>query len=125
MNLTPNQALADASKRLRGRPGRPSSSRGDNRGDNDQLRQRQAAVVAALFADRPQAKLALAPPERPGITARRLYSRRQAAAYLSASVDTVDRLADRGQLPRLRLPGSRLVRFDIADLEQIVLASRP
>jgi excisionase family DNA binding protein len=67
----------------------------------------------------------LAPLERPGITGPRLFSRRQAAAYLSVSIDQIDRWASRGVLPRLRLPGApRLVRFDRMDLDNLVESLR-
>jgi excisionase family DNA binding protein len=81
--------------------------------------------VADLLAHGAQAPIAFVPPNRPGITLRRLYSRRQAAEYLGCSTDSVDRMVERGQLERLRLPGSRLVRFDVRDLDQLVAAARP
>jgi excisionase family DNA binding protein len=114
---------------LRRRPGRPrkhplETLSSDKPGDSGRRQERQAAVVAELLAHGPQAKLTFAPPERPGITARRLYSRRQAAEYLGCSIDTVDRLAASGELPRLYLPGSRLLRFDLLDLELIVAEAR-
>jgi hypothetical protein len=117
--------LAAASRRLRKPVGRPRKHPiGDSAGDRWEAQRRQAVIVAEILGDRAQAPLALAPPERPGITARRLYSRRQAALYLSCSVDTVDRLVARRLLPKLYLPHSRLVRFDLTDLERIVVMAK-
>jgi hypothetical protein len=39
-------------------------------------------------------------------------------------VDTLDRLVTRGRLQRLYLPGTRLIRFDVADLDRLVEESR-
>jgi excisionase family DNA binding protein len=113
--------LEAASRRLRKPAGRP---RKDSPGDSQPERPAQPFDLTSILGDRAPATLALAPTERPGITARRLYSRRQAADYLSCSVDTVDRLVARGLLPKLYLPHSRLVRFDFKDLEHIVAMAK-
>jgi excisionase family DNA binding protein len=113
--------LEAASRRLRKPAGRP---RKDSSGDSQPERPRQPVDLTRILGDRSPATLALAPPERPRITARRLYSRRQAAEYLSCSTDTVDRLVARGLLPKLYLPHSRLVRFDLTDLERIVAMAK-
>jgi hypothetical protein len=117
--------LEAASRRLRKPAGRPRKHPvGDSVGDRFDRQRAQALIVAEILADGARVPLALAPPERPGITARRLYSRRQAALYLSCSVDTVDRLVARRLLPKLHLPHSRLVRFDLTDLEHIVAMAK-
>ena len=122
---TSSLPLAAASQRLRRRPGRPRTGPGgDSRGDRPGAGLPEVSVLAAIWPHGAQAKLAFAPSNRPGITARRLYSRDQAAVYLGCSTDTIDRMVSRGQLERLRLPGSRLVRFDVIDLDRLIAASR-
>jgi hypothetical protein len=117
--------LEAASRRLRKPAGRPRKvAQCDSSGDSQPERLRQPVDLTRILGDRAPATLALAPPERPGITARRLYSRRQAALYLSCSTDTIDRLVGRRLLPKLYLPQSRLVRFDLTDLERIVAMAK-
>ncbi|GAA4482339.1 hypothetical protein GCM10023094_32070 [Rhodococcus olei] len=63
----------------------------------------------------PQVKLARPP--------RRLASLKDAAAYQSCSVNTVERQVDNGDLPAYRLPGSRLVRVDLNELDALLDAA--
>jgi hypothetical protein len=50
----------------------------------------------------------------------RLLDRSGAAQYLGVSVDIVDKLARRGAVRRLVLPGTRCVRFDLRDLDRFI-----
>jgi excisionase family DNA binding protein len=115
--------LATASQRLRGRPGRPRTKPcGDNPGDNRELARTQVRVPPARPAARPQDSPSWAP------AGPRLVTRQQAAAYLSLSLDIIDRLTQQGELRRVQLTlGDRPVRrvlFDRADLDRLVELSR-
>ena len=50
----------------------------------------------------------------------RLVDRSGAAEYLGVSVDIVDKLARRGAVRRLVLPGTRCVRFDLRELDRFI-----
>lgn len=59
--------------------------------------------------------------EAPTVTSgERLLTRAQVAERLGVSERTVDRLADRGELPRQRIVGTRLVRFSEADVRALL-----
>ncbi|GEM_PF-3112981 len=57
---------------------------------------------------------AAATPERP----RRYASKRQAAQYIGASIDTLERMIERGELKVYRL-GQRVVRIDLNELDAL------
>jgi len=99
---------------LRRRSGRPlKAGAGDNPGDN------RPAPAAQLCANttlrQPGAEAHVAPVLPP-----RLLDRAGAAAYLSISVDLLDRLSRQGRLRRRLLPPTRCIRYDIRDLDRFV-----
>ena len=115
--------LANASQRLRGRPGRPRTKpRGDNPGDSHEPARTQMRVPPARPAARTQDSPSCAPPGP------RLLTRQQAADYLNLSPDMLDRLTQQGELPRVQLLlGNRNVRkvlYDRPDLDRLVELSR-
>src|SRR5262249_9844820 len=59
-----------------------------------------------------------------GSTASRLMSYRQAADYLAVSYWTIRGWVESGKLASVRLPGSRLLRVERADLDRFVDAHR-
>jgi len=115
--------LAEASRRLRGRPGRPRTRpSGDNPGDNREPARTQVRMPPARPSERAQDSPSCAPPGP------RLLTRQQAADYLNLSSDMLDRLTQQGELPRVQLLlGNRNVRkvlYDRADLDRLVELSR-
>jgi len=117
------QPLATASQRLRGRPRRPRTKpRGDNPGDSHEPARTQMRVPPARPAARTQDSPSCAPPGP------RLLTRHQAANYLNLSSDMLDRLTQKGELPRVQLLiGNRNIRkvlYDRADLDRLIELSR-
>jgi len=115
--------LANASQRLRGRPGRPRTKpRGDSSGDSREREQMQVREMPGRPPVRTQDSPSCAPPGP------RLLTRQQAADYLNVSSDMLDRLTQQGELPRVQLLlGNRNVRkvlFGRADLDRLVELSR-
>jgi excisionase family DNA binding protein len=123
VNSAKTLPLATASQRLRGRPGRPRTKpSGDNPGDNREPQQTQVRVPPARSAARTQDSPSCAPPGP------RLLTRHQAANYLNLSSDMLDRLTQKGELPRVQLLiGNRNIRkvlYDRADLDRLIELSR-
>ena len=104
--MTPPLPLAEASLRLRGRPGRPRKTDAEKK---QAAEERRARTIERL-ADTPQ----------------RLFDLRAAAVYLGrVSPWTLRDLEAGGVLPRVRvpLPGGgelRKVLFDRADLDRLI-----
>jgi len=91
----------------RRRAGRPRKQPvGDNPGDVRPSLKLEHAVPATVSQHRTQALQASV----------RLLDRPGAARYLGVSVDTLDRL----RIPRVVLPGCRLVRYDVRELDRFV-----
>ena len=123
VNSATTLPLAQASRRLRGRPGRPRKTPcGDSSGDSREPRRMEVREMAAHPAARTQDSPSCAPPGP------RLLTRQQAADYLNLSSDMLDRLTQQGELPRVQFAlGNRNVRkvlYDRADLDRLVELSR-
>ena len=123
--MTPPAALplAEASQRLRGRPGRPRKQLSGHD-------PRHVRSVAGL--DAPQARAVVEAPE-PGTLdhpasapaiAPRLLGLKAAAAYLGVSDWFVRALLSEGALPRVQLGSGRRLLFDRADLDRLIEESR-
>jgi len=102
--------LADAARRLRRRPGRPRRARTQEGGGR--AIQRAGADPASSAA--PVGRFATALP--PGQRGLKVH---EVATYLNTSRRGVWRLVGRGLLRPVRWPGSRTVRFDLADVEAL------
>jgi excisionase family DNA binding protein len=123
INSATTQPLANASRRLRGRPGRPRTKPyGDNLGDSREPQRIEVREMPVRPAARRQDSPSCAPPGP------RLPTRQQAADYLNVSSDMLDRLTQQGELPRIQLLlGNRNVRkvlYDRSDLDRLVELSR-
>lgn len=106
--------LSAASRRLRGRPGRPRH--GDKPGDRSKG-PRQVPVRSTLIE--PSGS-----PLDGATSGPRLLGREQAATYLGVGTDTIDRLRLRGELQPVALCGLRRVLFDRLDLDRLIERSR-
>ena len=96
---------------LRRGPGRPRTRpRGDNPGD---IRPEAGSQVGAVAAQHGHGTEALPADAR-------LLDRARAACYLGIALDTLDRLSRQGTLRRLRLPGTRCVRYDRRALDRFI-----
>lgn len=108
--------LADASRRLRGRPGRPRKHPA-----TDRMANISAPETGKLnrSAGRPSLN-----GNRREVPQPRLLSLRQAAEYLSLSTWTIRNLVDNGTLRRVRLGSVRRLLFDRLELDQLIETSR-
>ena len=123
INSATTQPLANASRRLRGRPGRPRTKPcGDSSGDSREPERMQVREMPGRPPVRTQDSPSCAP------AGPRLLTRQQAVDYLNLSSDMLDRLTQQGELRRVQLTlGDRTVRkvlYDRGDLDRLVELSR-
>jgi len=111
--------LADASRRLRGRPGRPRKHP-----DPDQVEKTSEAETdkTSRPALRPGSEQVLTGNRREVIQPR-LLSLRQTAEYLNLSTWTIRELADNGTLHTVQLGSVRRLLFDRLQLDRLIEAS--
>jgi excisionase family DNA binding protein len=108
--------LADASRRLRGRPGRPRKHPAPDRMAKTSEPETGEINRSALRPEPTGTGRAVLQP--------RLLSLRQAAEYLSLSTWTIRNLVDNGTLPTVQLGTVRRLLFDRLELDRLIEMSR-
>jgi excisionase family DNA binding protein len=107
--------LAEASRRLRGRPGRPRKTAAHPEPPRAQAWRAPAPTPEPLPVQAPEAAVAAVWLSWP-----RVLDLDGAAKYLSVSVWTVRALRAAGELEALEVPGQRMLRFDRLALDRAV-----
>jgi hypothetical protein len=118
---TASTPLADAARRLRGRPGRPRlhpapAPRPRHVPDTSPPQTR----MDGWLQGRPSAGEACALPT----LVPRLLGLKAAASYLSCSTWLIRRLVEEGALHRIQLAGSRRLLLDRLEMDELVVACR-